>query len=188
MPQPHPQVRWLPFALSVLVGCTASASALAVDLMGVYNEALRTDPVYRSAGAGNLAAQEFIPQARAGLLPEVAFGAGVGTAYQDVRRPAAVARTDDYGTSNMTLSVTQPIYRRDRWIAIGQAESRVQQSDLTYALARQALMIRVAVRYFDLLSAQDDVNFANANRDAIEPLGCDEFLQMRVRDLDAFFR
>ena len=167
MPLTRARARSLSLSIAVLAAGLWSGSTLAVDLMDVYTTSLQRDPVFRSAGAGNRAAQEFIPQARAGLLPEVAFGASAGRTNREIRQPAVIATSDDFSPRDMSLSITQPLYRRDRWIAIGQAESLVRQSDVSYAAARQDLMIRVADRYFRLLNAGDDVNFATGNRDAI---------------------
>ena len=152
-------------ATTALLAATPCAGA--ADLMDVYAKSLQSDPVLRSAGAANRAAQEQIPQARAGLLPEVTFSASMTANDQEVRRPAAIRSDSDFGSSSMTLSISQPLYRRDRWIAIGQAEGRVRQSDVSYAASRQDLMIRVAQRYFDVLLAADEVEFSVASRGAI---------------------
>lgn len=149
----------------VLALLAVPLTAPAVDLVDVYVQALQSDPVFRSAGAANRAAQEAIPQARAGLLPEVAFSASMTANDQEIRRP--VASSANFGSDTMQLSITQPLYRRDRWVAIGQAEASVRQSDVSYAATRQDLMIRVAESYFNVLLAADEVEFAVASRDAI---------------------
>ncbi len=160
--------RTRPLLVATLFLCLAPVSAMAVNLMDVFTVSLQSDPVFRSVGASNRAAQEGIAQSRAGLLPVISFGATVATNDQDIRRPAAISANGNFDSSSMTLSITQPIYRRDRWIAIGQATTRVRQSDISYAAARQDLMIRVSQRYFGLLQASDDVDFAVASRDAIQ--------------------
>ena len=45
----------------------------AADLMAVYREALEQDAQYSSARAAYQAAQEKLPQGRAGLLPTLTF-------------------------------------------------------------------------------------------------------------------
>ncbi|RKZ34214.1 MAG: type I secretion protein TolC, partial [Gammaproteobacteria bacterium] len=72
-----------------------------------------------------------------------------------------------FNSNNLLLSITQPIYRKDLVIQLGQAKDQVRQADVTYASARQDLMVRVAQRYFDVLSAKDELEFAHASKEAI---------------------
>jgi len=140
----------------------------AADLSQVFNQAVDNDPAYLGAGAANRAAQEANPQARAALLPNASFQASATTNEQDVRQASVGALgTTGFGSSNLLLSITQPIYRKDLFIRLDQAKDQIRQADVTYASARQDLMIRVAQRYFDVLSAKDELEFARASKEAI---------------------
>ena len=132
----------------------------AENLLEVFEAALASDPEFLAAGADNRAAREIRPQALAGLLPGVRLS--LDTRWNErQRRP-------DFRSDNLTLDVEQPLYRRDRRIAVEQADSTIAGADALYAAARQELMVRVAERYFGVLEAEDEVSFAQATLEAFE--------------------
>ena len=129
--------------------------------MQILELALANDSEFLAAGAANRAAQEIRPQARAGLLPNA--GVRLDANWNEGHRTHRISRT-----WSIVLSVEQPIYRRDRLIALEQADSRISQADALYAAARQDLMMRVSQRYFDVLEAEDELSFARATLEAFE--------------------
>ena len=132
----------------------------AENLLEVFEAALASDPEFLAAGADNRAAREIRPQALAGLLPGVRLS--LDTRWNErQRRP-------DFRSDNLTLDVEQPLYRRDRRIAVEQADSTIAGADALYAAARQELMVRVAERYFGVLEAEDELSFAQATLEAFE--------------------
>ena len=137
-----------------------SAPATAENLLQVFELAQASDPEYLATGAENRAAQEIRPQALAGLLPIVNVSADA--AWNERQR------SDDYRSHTLILNIAQPIYRRDRRIAVDQAGSRIARADALYAAARQDLMVRVAERYFRVLEAEDELSFAQATLEAFE--------------------
>ena len=147
-------------ALGAGVFLVATSQAAAENLLEVFEFALKSDPEFLAAGADNRAAQEIRPQARAGLLPQANLS--FTTQWNErQRRP-------DTRSDNLTLNVEHPIYRRDRSIAVDQADSRIARADALYAAARQDLMVRVAERYFGVLEAEDELSFAQATLEAFE--------------------
>ena len=137
----------------------------ALDLYGAWQAAHEQAPELRAARAARDAALQAKPLARAGVLPNAAFSAGITRTQYDPRTPGPTT----YSTNkSYTLSLTQPLFRRDRWIALQQADSRVRQAEAEYAAAEQKLLLDVASRYFDVLAAQDNLNFAQAEKKAIE--------------------
>ena len=138
----------------------ASPAAPAENLLEVFRLALASDPEFLAAGADHRAALEVRPQARAGLLPNVRIS--VATQWNERQQQP------DFRSDNATLNVEQPIYRRDRRIALAQADSRIARADALYAAARQDLVVRVAERYFRVLEAEDELGFARATLEAFE--------------------
>ena len=55
----------------------------------------------------------------------------------------------------------------DRWIQLEQSDSEIARAEAEYAAARQELMVQVAERYFNVLDAQDNLEFAEAEKSAI---------------------
>lgn len=137
-----------------------SSAAPAENLFEVFEVALTSDPEFLATGAEHRAAQEIRPQALAGLRPNARLGFdSIWNARQQRR---------DYRSDNVNLNVEQPLYRRDRSIAVDQAGSRIARADALYAAARQDLAVRVAERYFRVLEAKDELSFAQATLEAFE--------------------
>lgn len=156
-------------AAAGVLGMALCAAAPAADLMDIYQRALVSDPVYLAAAATDRAAQEAVPQARAGLLPDLSLSAAAGKDDQTVHKSSFGVTPAErwFETRSFTLTLRQPIYRYDRYVALGQARSQVRQADVQYAAARQDLMIRVAQAYFGVLNAQDNLRFQRSNLQAI---------------------
>ena len=156
--------RW---AATALLAATPSLAGAQTDLIEIYDLSLRNDAEFQSAGAANVAAQELRPQARAALLPDISAGASVIGNDIDVNEGAVPGKTSFLSTA-FNINLTQPIYRRDLWVQLEQADSLIRAADLDYAFARQELMRRVADRYFTVLAAQDQLNFAQSTLEAFD--------------------
>jgi outer membrane protein len=141
----------------------AVGPAAAVDLVNLYRDALVSDPVYQAARAQYEANRERRPQARSGYLPQIA-----GTAAwfrNNVNRD--IASDLNYSTSSYALTLSQPIFRMQNWIAISQADKQVLQAEAILASSGQDLIVRVAQAYFDVLLAQDNVALSETQKTAI---------------------
>ena len=135
----------------VCVTACAPARANSVHLMNAFQMAIANDPTFLSAGATNRAAQELIPQAKALLLPEIRMASNVrGTLRFNLRdsTTAALGRRDAFFSGDVTLNITQPIYRQDLRIQVKQSGTQVARADAVFAFALQDLIVRVADRYF----------------------------------------
>ena len=108
--------------------------------------AVESDPQYLAAGSANRAAQELHPQARAGLLPNVQASASITGTESDIRRAGTRTRPS-FNSDNLSLSISQPVYRQDLLIALEQSLTRVERADVVFAAARQSLMVRVPSRH-----------------------------------------
>lgn len=60
-------------------------------------------------------------------------------------------------THHYTLDLKQNLFRWDNWVALKRADAQVAQAEADYQAAQQDLMQRVAQAYFNVLSAQDEV-------------------------------
>lgn len=149
-------------ALALLVG---TAAAQGEDLRDVYRLAQEGDPQLRAAEAGHRAALEARPQSRAALLPNVSFTAQKQWNQVDIKKPVAVDK--DYDTASYSLNLRQSVYHHDYYVQLRQADAGIAAADAQYGSARQALIVRVAEAYFNLLSAEDNLRFAEAEKTAI---------------------
>ncbi len=140
------------------------ASASAEDIVQVYKLALENDAQLRTARASRDAVMEARPQARAQLLPFLGLGADVRRAHVDFKD----AGETDTTRSGLALSLQQSVYNRAYWVRLEQADALIAQAQAEYASEEQTLIRRVARAYFDVLSAQDSLEFAQAESKAIE--------------------
>ena len=140
----------------------------ATDLLETYKLALVNDAAYRRAGADFRATRELRPQAVSRLLPNLdARLATIGNRLK-VRESNAISQvgTERFNTKEYELSLTQPIFRHELWIQLEQADSRIKQANAEFSFAAQDLILRVAERYFGVLRALDELEFARAEKEA----------------------
>ena len=156
-------MKFLQSVFVVFIGILWPCSLQAADLMGIYQEALTQDPQYRSARAAYQAAEEKLPQGRAGFLPNITFSAT--RQVQEVE--TSFAGTNIIQNRGLVLSATQPLFRMQNIVIYQQSKIEVSKADAQFVVAAQDLILRVAQAYFDVLDAQIDVEVAEAQKKAI---------------------
>ncbi|MEO7741379.1 MAG: TolC family outer membrane protein [Usitatibacter sp.] len=151
-----------PIALALALALAVPTQA--ADLLNLYRDAQVSDPVYQAARAQYQATAERLPQARAGYLPQVYGSASIFRNHSE--RDGAPDR--DYSTNTFAVTLAQPVFRMQNWIAIDQARKTVLQAEAVLANAQQDLGVRVAQAYFDVLLAQDNVALSGSQKSAID--------------------
>lgn len=150
---------------------TLGSSAQAANLLEIYHDAQAQDATFASAKAAYQAGLEKAPQGMSLLLPTVGVSANTTHNDVDTQYRSVVAGytsgTRKYNTSGYTLSLNQPIYRKQNFAQYEQGKSQTAQAEAQFAIARQDLVLRVAQAYFDALLAQDNVTLAGAQKAAI---------------------
>lgn len=157
------RVNWL-----ILMSCL-SLPVHAADLVDIYELARQQDPRLQQAEAAHAAQLEARPQSRALLLPTVSAAANTTDNDQDrTFENPAFGGEEGFNSHGYSLSLTQPIYHHDRFVQLKQAGKRVRQADAQLNAAQQDVIVRVAERYFDVLAAEDTLEFARAEKNAIQ--------------------
>lgn len=145
-------------------------SELSSELIDQYFLAREADPVFRAAIDERRIADATLREARAGSRPDLRAGAELSQSWQNIRQSDnflfAEGKTD-YGGQRLSLSLTQPVYRAEVLGRIDQARGEVRQAEYTFVARDQDLMVRVAEAYFGVLSAEDDLDLAVAERIAL---------------------
>jgi outer membrane protein len=168
------------WALALLPG-----AAVADDLMRVYEDALQSDPQMREASATRLATLEAKPQARALLLPQVTGSASLEKDRTSEDESSPELFTDPLNPNRLILvqeSVTgvvrpvtgqwnvtlrQNVFNWQNWENLRRADHTVAQAEADYRAAEEDLIQRVSQRYFDVLTARDDLEAQQAAHEAI---------------------
>jgi outer membrane protein len=148
---------------SILLSILAINTQASDDLITVYQQVLDSDPELKAAVAGHRANLTLKDQARSLLLPNADFSADTTENSQD----SSISGESDFNDNGYRLSITQPIFRYDSWVQQTQADLRIQQSETDLSATQQEVMLKAAQRYFDLLSAQADLEFAQSEKTAI---------------------
>ncbi|ASP48543.1 outer membrane channel protein TolC [Cognaticolwellia beringensis] len=162
-------------ALFIGFACAASSSlANAEDLLSVYQQAKNNDPVVLRAHAQFLATEEGIEQARAILLPQLSASASYTESESefiptsDTGQSSGLLLTNKSDTTRYGINLDMQLYNHSSWLKLDNAKKVAHQSDVTYQLAKQDLIVRVTQAYFQVLSAKDDLEFSIAEKTAIE--------------------
>lgn len=154
-------------ALSALIASSlTSLPLMAENLMDVFNMSLKSDPQLLAEAASLQATNELDDQAFANFLPQVDLSANDSKVWLD-RSANTFSGNADYNTHGYTLSLVQPLYRQQNYIIKDQANIAIEGATASYAVAEQALIVRVAERYFEVLGTEDDLTFALAEKEAI---------------------
>lgn len=151
-------------SLLLLQMCLVALSqGWAADLLQIYHEAREHDAQYAAARAAFVAAQERIPQGRAGLLPIVNFTGSAQNQYIDTNfGPERLIKN-----RGITLTATQPLIRIENFIVYEQARNQVNQADAQFVLSAQDLILRTAQSYFDVMMAQINLDVVETQKKAI---------------------
>ena len=151
-------------------GILLSGAANAADLMQTYRDAQSQDAVFAAARAALSAGQEKEAQGRSGLLPNIGLNATTNYNNQDIQYRGATTFPGGlrkYNSSGYTLSLTQPLYRKQNFAQYQQGKIQALQAETQFKAANQDLILRVAQAYFDVLLAQNNVELAAAQKTAI---------------------
>jgi outer membrane protein/protease secretion system outer membrane protein len=161
--------------LRTALACALSGAALGswaqpavMDLKQVYQAALEQDASIRASRAAADSGRERVPQARAGLLPQVSASAGRSNNNLDTTAPNIlgnpVTTNDQYFSDNRTLQVRQPLMNMQRWLQFQQAKSIVEEAEANLDRDLQNLVVRVAGAYFETLMADQQLDLVLAQK------------------------
>jgi outer membrane protein len=174
-------MRLRPLALALLAAGLA-VPASAADLLQAYELARKSDPQLAAAEARAAAAQAGVSQSRAALLPQISasasltdsdsentsFGAFPAPTQTD---PDAVGFGPNVSASDTRdrrygLNLSQSIYDRADYTRLKAARAQAAQAEAQRVAAEQALGVRVARAYFDVLTAIESLASARAQEAA----------------------
>ncbi len=149
------------FALATLLACSQAVSA--EDLVSVYDLALKNDAELQIAESDYLAKVQAEPFALAANKPQISFTANAEASEVDDSRYGDSTDTSTGYSVNLSQSLYDNVVTGNINVAQATAAGALAQLQA----ARQDLILRVAQTYFRILGAHDNVDFANAEREAV---------------------
>ncbi|MCG8313598.1 MAG: TolC family outer membrane protein [Pseudomonadales bacterium] len=76
--------------------------------------------------------------------------------------------SQSYTAEQYSLSVSQPLFRMDRWYRYKQAQRLENSAQANLAFEQQDLVVRVAEAYFGVLKAQEELRIAKAEEKSLK--------------------
>ena len=148
----------------------ANATVYAVDLVEVYNIAVKNDPKLLASEVKHKAIMQEYPIARSYLLPNLKFSAKSQRTRESIDGTVygRSSSTTQFTTDEYSINLKQPLYRRDLFSLLEKSEYQIAKSLAERESARQDLIIRVAEAYFDILDSLDNINYVKSEKAAIK--------------------
>ncbi len=157
-------------ALLTICLTMATSGAFAQDLLETYEQALDQDPVLKRALAQRNANYQAKPLAISQFLPQIN-----ATAESASADPILLSNSEfafgDVGVikeHGYLLSAQQNLLDIGSWFSLWQADNIYNAADSQYTACEQTLIIRVANAYFNVLDAEDNLEFTVAEKNAFE--------------------
>ena len=152
----------------VSTGLLMSFPALAVDLVGVHDLALKSDPRLRAAEFRREATGENRKIARANLLPQLGASGTWNYGTNKTKTPEFEFPDSDVQTRNYGLDLRQSLYNQANYEGLDIARGQISQADAIYQVVYQDFLLRVSEGYFLVLTLTDGVTFAEAEEKAFQ--------------------
>lgn len=156
----------LPLLIGAALG-SLSSSVWADSLAEIYDLAKQNDPQLLSVQAKRDAAFEAVTSSRSTLLPQINLTAGYNLKRGDTDLDAGATIDNDQNALTAGINFSQELYQRSSWITLDNAEKSARQADAAYAATQQGLILRTAQAYFEVLKAQDNLEFVRAEKAAV---------------------
>lgn len=134
-------------------------------LVNVYQQAVDNNADLAAARADYQARSEGVPQARAGLLPNLSASAQSNNTRTSIDQPRA---TINRSGTVYQATLSQPLFRADRWFQLQAAEAVNEQAALELSATEQNLILQSAQLYFTVLRAQDNLATTKAEESALK--------------------
>lgn len=173
----------------IQLGVLAAALAVALlssplraeDLSQIYMQAREADPTLAAVDANRLATKEGSPQARAALLPQIS--GSYGYVRQDgATNSYAPTKNQDTGLYEIDFSgqinrdrsrpasvlLNQTLFDWGKITRLRGAAATSEGADYSYDAASQDLLVRTATAYFNVLTAEDQLTFSQANEKSLQ--------------------
>ena len=152
----------------VSTGLLMSFPALAVDLVGVHDLALKSDPRLRAAEFRREATGENRKIARANLLPQLGASGSWNWGTNKTKTPEFEFPDSDTQNRNYGLDLRQSLYNQANYEGLDIARGQISQADAIYQIVYQDFLLRVSEGYFLVLTLTDGVTFAEAEEKAFQ--------------------
>lgn len=136
----------------------------------IFDAAQEGEPNYRAVKANLAASRARERQAFGTMLPQLSFTVSANGNRRSYSTHDATTGTmrDRYHSHTDQISLNQPIWRPANVASWHEAEDSTAQAQYQLADAEQKLYAKLAVAWFDLMEARDEIEFTTAQRNALQ--------------------
>lgn len=140
-----------------------------LNLVETFQLALDSDPQLKQSYLTQYSIAESRSQSIAQMLPTInVTGKSSRDRLNNKRLTFQGAGTQNYWSHSFTINFFQPVFHWDHWVQLDQADNKIAQAEANYQFQYQNLMVLTTEAYFNILSAQDNLEFTLAEQKAIE--------------------
>jgi len=147
-----------------------------IDLISLYQEALRNDSLLSSAHFQNEAAQELVKQGKSLFLPSITMNASFDKQNKERKFLTPNLPSNDllsgnkanYETYDYGVTLKQPLFDYSAYAEYKKILAQTSLSDKQLIKTQQDLIFRISKAYFETLLAKDQVDLFQYQRAAIQ--------------------
>ena len=153
-----------------------SSAKETIDLISLYQEALRNDSLLSSARFQNEAAQELVKQGKSLFLPSITMNASFDKQNKERKFLTPNLPSNDllsgnkanYKTYDYGVTLKQPLFDYSAYAEYKKILAQTSLSDKQLIKTQQDLIFRISKAYFETLLAKDQVDLFQYQRAAIQ--------------------
>jgi outer membrane protein len=158
------KLRTMPLPLTLALLAAFAGGAQAQSLSVLYEAAKSHDATFKAARSQYEATLARAEQAKALLRPTAGLGGNFSETNLDNQ---TLNRDSQFGTRSVTVNASQPLYRPANQASVDQGFKQVGLAQAQLKVAEQELIVRLSQAYFDVLTAQESLNFVKAQKSAV---------------------
>jgi outer membrane protein len=148
---------------------TLAHHANALDLLETYQLAKKNDPQLKKTYFTQLSIAENKSQSIAKMLPVISVsGSSSRERLNSKKMTFQGTGVQNYWNHGFVINLSQPVFHWDHWVQLGLADNQIASAEADYHAAQQSLITLTTELYFNILSAQDNLKFTVAEKEAIK--------------------
>ena len=134
----------------------------------IYQQAIDNDPSLHIANTRIWIKRENQFLSRGGLHPEIDLTAAIARNREDVEtQGVGTSGLTYFDSNNIQLKLKQPLFNKGKHSKVDSADAEFRIAEDEHKIAQQTIIMQVTEAYFDVLFAQDNLSFANAEKQTI---------------------
>lgn len=143
-------------------------SAYAQDLIETHQLAVQNDPILQQAFLNQYSAGESKAQSIASMLPTIsASGNSSRERLHNKKDTFQGDKTQNYWNHGFTVNFSQPVFHWEHWVKLDQSANKIAKAEADYQAEKQILIVKIIESYFNILAAQDSLEFTTAELKSI---------------------